>query len=86
LSDRKAASDEQEYLEGEEQDQDEPGVSFGYANGFGAKCAIYHNFLANRAPSEFRAFLKNRRIPTHTKYAKELTRVFGEVQQRSLGS
>jgi hypothetical protein len=80
LGDQEATSDEQEYPTGEEQDQDQPGVDLGLARGFGIKIAIYHNFLANRAPAELRAFLKNRRIPRHAKFAKELERVFRASQ------
>lgn len=74
-----ATGDEQEYPEGEEQDPDEEIESLGYGNGFGLTCAIYHNFLANRTPAELRAFLKNRRIPKHTKFANELASMFAAV-------
>ncbi len=80
LSDEDATSDEQEYPEGEEQDPDGESELLGYGNGFGITYVIYHNFLANRTPAEFRAFLKNRRVPKHTKFMKELARVFDEVQ------
>ena len=80
MSDEDATSDEQEYPEGGGGDPDGESETLGYGNGFGIKVAIYHNFLANRTPTEFRAFLKNRRIPKHTKFAKELARVFAESQ------
>ena len=76
MNDEDSARDEQEYPDGEEQDPDGDSETVGYGNGFGIKVAIYHNFLSNRTPSEFRAYLKNRRIPKHTKFAKELARVF----------
>lgn len=76
LSDKDATSDEQEYPDGEEQDPDGGSETLGYGTGFGIKVAIYHNFLANRTPAEFRAFLKNRRIPQHAKFAEDLARVF----------
>ena len=76
MSDEDATNDEQEYPEGEEQDPDGESEALGYGNGFGIKVAIYHNFLANRTAAEFRAFLKNQRIPKHTKFAKELARTF----------
>jgi hypothetical protein len=82
LQDPEATRDEQEYPEGEEQDPDEVIATLGYGNGFGIKVAIYHNFLANRTPAEFRAFLKNRRIPKHAKFAKELERVFAAGHAR----
>ncbi|MCA9146632.1 MAG: hypothetical protein KDB05_27830 [Planctomycetales bacterium] len=82
LRDDDATSDEQEYPEGEEQDPDGESETLGYGNGFGIKYAIYHNFLANRPSSEFRAFLKNRRIPKHTKFANELVRIFDALNGR----
>jgi hypothetical protein len=80
MKDEDATSDEQEFSEGEEQDSVGESETLGYGNGFGIKIAIYHNFLANRTPNEFRAFLKNRRIPKHAKFAKELARIFAESQ------
>ncbi len=68
--------DEQEYPEGEEQEPDEHIETLGCGNGFGIRIAIYHNFIANRTPAELRAYLKNRRIPKHTKFAKELAQIF----------
>jgi len=76
LGDADATRDEQEYPEGEEQEADGESEVLGMGVGFGVKYAIFHNFLANRTPAEFRAFLKNRRIPKHTQFAKELARVF----------
>ena len=79
LGDKDATKEEQEYPDGEEQDGDDQSETMGLGVGFGVKYAIYHNFLSNRLSAEFRAFLKNRRIPKHTKFAKELERVFTEV-------
>lgn len=79
LSDKDATKEEQEYPDGEEQDADADSETMGMRVGFGVKYAIYHNFLSNRHPAEFRAFLKNRRIPKHTKFAKELERVSAEL-------
>ncbi len=76
LGDSDATKEEQEFAEGEEQDTGGESKTMGLRVGFGVKCAIYHNFLANRPVAEFRAFLRNRRIPKHTKFAKELERVF----------
>jgi hypothetical protein len=80
LGDQNATSDEQEYAEGE--DQDPPGESeiLGLSNGMGIKVAIYHNFLTNRMPAEFLAFLKNRRIPNAAKFARDLDRIYSESQ------
>lgn len=80
LCDDDATSDDQEYPEGEEQEPDGESQERGHEVGFAIKIAIYHNFLANRTPAEFRVFLKNRRIPKHTKFAKELARIFDEVE------
>jgi len=79
LGDSDATKEEQEFAEGDEQDADGESETMGLGVGFGVKYAIYHNFLANRTAAEFRAFLKNRRIPKHTKFAKELERVFAEA-------
>ncbi|MFN9246643.1 MAG: hypothetical protein ACK6DS_06150 [Planctomycetota bacterium] len=79
LGDKDATKEEQEYPNGEEQEADGESETIGLMVGFGVKYAIYHNFLTNRSATEFRAFLKNRRIPKHTKFAKELERVFAEV-------
>jgi len=83
--DEEATKDEEEYPDGEEQDDDSgESISLGLGTGFGIIYAIYYNFLANRSMAEFRAFLKNRRIPKHAKFARELKRVFDETdsQQR----
>jgi hypothetical protein len=69
-------TDEEEYPEGEEQDPSSEGVVLGLSNGFGLTHAIYHNFLSRRTGKELRAFLKNRRIPYHAKFAKQLESVF----------
>lgn len=79
FNDTETTTDEQEYPEGEEQDPDGKSETLGYGNGFGIKVAIYHSFLTARAPADLRAFLKNRRIPKHAKFAKELARVFSEM-------
>lgn len=78
LGDSDLAQEEQEFAEGEEQDEDGESEIKGWGVGFGVNYAICHNFLANRPAAEFRAFLKNRRIPHHAKFAKELERVFAE--------
>lgn len=82
LSDEKATSEDEEYPEGEEQEPPITIESLGYANGFAITIAIYHNFLSNRTPAEFRAYLKNRRIPKHAKFLQELTRIFTESNQK----
>jgi len=81
LRDEDATKDEQEYPEGEEQDAEGESEAIGLGVGFGVKYAIFHNFLANRSAADFRAFLKNRRIPKHTKFAKELERVFAIAEK-----
>lgn len=78
LGDSDTAQEEQEFAEGEEQDEDGESETVGLGVGFGVNYAIYHNFLANRPAAEFRAFLKNRRIPHHTTFAKKLERVFAK--------
>jgi hypothetical protein len=80
LRDPEATRDEEEYPEGEEQDPSGPSQALGLGTGFGILYAIFYNFLANRTPEEFRAFLKNRRIPHHARFARELRRVFEEAQ------
>lgn len=72
-------TDEEEFPEGEEQDPSEITEVLGFASGFGLSHAIYHNFLSNRSGKELRAFLKNRRIPSHTKYAKAIEKVFASM-------
>src|SRR5262249_35187791 len=79
LRDKDATSNEEEYPEGEEQEPSETEEVHGLGKGFGINYAIYYNFLANRTPAEFRAYLKNRRIPHAAKFAKELRRVFEEA-------
>jgi len=80
LKDEEATKDEEEYPEGEEQDQPpREKVVLGLGTGFGIKYAIYYNFLANRPLAEFHSFLRNRRIPQHARFAKELKRVFDEA-------
>lgn len=80
LGDEEATADEQEYPEGEEQDPDGESETLGLGNGFGIKVVIYHNFLANRTAAELRAYLKNRRIPKHGKFAKALSEAFRDAQ------
>jgi hypothetical protein len=82
LRDEAATDDSEEYPEGEEQDPSETVEVQGLGVGFGIKYAIFYNFLANRTPAEFRAYLKNRCIPHQAKFARELRRVFDAVQQR----
>jgi hypothetical protein len=80
LRDKEATKTEEEYPPGEEQDEASgESVSLGLGSGFGITYAIYHSFLANRPVAEFRQFLQNRRIPHHSKFAKELRRVFEET-------
>lgn len=81
LQDVEANEDAEEYPEGEEPDPDDEDESeeLGYANGFGITMAIYRNFLANRSSKDLRAYLKNRRIPQHTKFAKQLEIIFAEI-------
>lgn len=81
LRDQAATDESEEFPEGEEQDPSEPGTSLGYGTGFGITYATYYNFLAHRSPEEFKAYLKNRRIPKHTQLARELQRVFDSVRQ-----
>jgi hypothetical protein len=81
LGDQDATSDEQEYAEGEEQDPPGESEVLGLSNGMGIKIAIYHNFLTNRTPTEFVAFLKNRRIPKAATFAQHLARVYVESQK-----
>jgi hypothetical protein len=55
------------------------GVVLGLGNGFGITYAIRHHFLAQRTKKEFHAFLKNRRIKGHTKFAKELLAIYQDI-------
>jgi hypothetical protein len=80
LRDEAATDDSEEYPEGEEQDPSGTVEVHGLGVGFGIKYAIFYNFLAQRTPAEFRAYLKNRRIPHHARFARELRRVFDSVQ------
>jgi hypothetical protein len=75
LRDKAATDDAEEYPEGEEQDPPGPGTVLGLSAGFGITHAIYFNFLTNRPAPDFRAYLKNRRIPHQAKFAKELRRL-----------
>jgi hypothetical protein len=82
LQDAEATRDEEEYPAGEEPGEEDKSVTVaqrGLGTGFGITYAIYYNFLANRTPSEFREFLRNRRIPHHARFAKESRRVFEEA-------
>jgi len=80
LKDQEATSEE-EFPEDEEQDQSEKKEVHGLGTGFGVKYAIFFNFLANRTSAEFRAYLKNRRIPNQAKFAKALRSVYEETRQ-----
>jgi hypothetical protein len=80
LRDEAATNDTEEFPEGEEQDRSETVEVNGLGVGVGIKYAIFYNFVAHRTPAEFRAYLKNRRIPQHAKFARELRRVFDAVQ------
>jgi len=81
LQDEEANEDAEEYPEDEEPDpdDDDEDEELGCANGFGITMAIYHNFLANRTTKDLRAYLKNRKIPQHTKFAKQLEEIFAET-------
>jgi hypothetical protein len=81
LRDKAATDDSQEYPDGEEQDPPGPGKYLGLGVGFGIKYAIFYNFLMNRTPEDLLVYLKNRRIPHHTRFAKDLRRVFDAAQQ-----
>jgi hypothetical protein len=82
LRDEAATDDAEEFPEGEEQDSSETVDVQGLGVGFGIKYAIFYNFLAHRTPAEFRAYLKNRRIPHQARFARELRRVFDSVQPK----
>lgn len=79
LRDQDATRDEEEYPVGEEQEPPETNAVEGLGTGFGIKYAIFCNFLANRTPAEFRAYLKNRRIPHQARFAMDLRRVFDQA-------
>lgn len=79
LRDEAATDDSEECAEGEEQNPSETVEVHGLGVGFGIKYAIFYNFLAHRVPAEFRAYLKNRRIPHHTRFMRDLRRVFDAV-------
>jgi hypothetical protein len=81
LRDEEATRSDEEYPEGEEQEPPETAAVEGLGTGFGIKYAIYYNFLANRTQAELLAFLKNRRIPHHARFARDLRRVFDQVRQ-----
>ncbi len=83
LRDEAAADDSEEFPEGQEQDPSETGAVHGLGVGFGIKYAIFYNFLAHRTPAELRAYLKNRRIPHHARFARDLRRVFDTLQQNA---
>lgn len=86
LRDQTATDDAEEFPQGEEQDPSETVEVHGLGVGFGIKYAIFYNFLAHRQPAEFRAYLKNRRIPHQARFARELRRVFDAVQQGPTGN
>jgi hypothetical protein len=82
LRDAEATRDEEEYPEGEEPGEEDKPTTVeirGLGTGFGITYAIYYNFLANRPSTDFREFLKNRRISHHARFAKEISRVFDET-------
>lgn len=83
LRDQAATDDAEEFPEGEEQDPSAAVEVQGLGVGFGIKYAIFYNFLANRTPAEFRAYLKNRRIPDQARFARELRRVFDSAHKGS---
>jgi hypothetical protein len=80
LRDEAATDDAEEFPDGEQQDSPKTVEVQGLGVGFGIKYAIFYNFLARRTPAEFRAYLKNRRISQHARFAQELRRVFDAVQ------
>jgi hypothetical protein len=79
LRDQEATHDDEEHPEGEEREPPESTAVEGLGTGFGIKYAIYYNFLANRTPTQLRAYLKNRRIPHQARFAKELRRLFDQA-------
>lgn len=80
LRDEEATDDAEEFPDGEGQDPSGTAEVLGLGVGFGIKYAIFYNFLAHRTPEEFCAYLKNRRIPHHARFARELRRVFDSVR------
>lgn len=74
----------QEFPESEEQDPSEEGQVLGICNGFGITRTIWHQFVSRRSPKELRAFLKNRRIPHHTKYAKQLESIYASLVAKDI--
>ena len=77
-------TDEQQYPEGEEQDPDGESIPMDFTyNGFGLTAAARYHFVSQRTGKELRAFLKNRRIPYHTKYAKQLEAVYASLQDQA---
>jgi hypothetical protein len=79
LRDREAPRDDEEYAEGEDQEPPESTAVEGPGTRFGIKHAIFYNYVANRTPAEARAYPRNRRIPHHARFAKELRRVFDQA-------
>ena len=81
LRNEAATDDTEEFPQGEEQDPSQTVEVHGLGVGFGIKYSIFYNFLAHRTPAEFRAYLKNRRVPHHARFARELRQVFDAVLQ-----
>jgi hypothetical protein len=75
---------EEEFPEGEEQDPSEEGRLLGISNGLGVTWTIYHQFVSRRSPKELRAFLKNRQIPFHAKYAKQLASIYASISAKDI--
>jgi len=83
VNDREMERNEEEFAEGEEQDPAEHVETLGYPVGFGVGYAIYHHFLTQRSAPDFRAYLKNRRMPKAAKFVKDLARVLREANEAS---
>ena len=79
LRDESANDDSEEFPEGEEQEPSQTVEVHGLGVGFSIKYAIFYNFLANRTPTELRAYLKNRRIPHQARCARDLRRVYDSL-------
>ena len=81
VNDREMDRNEEEFAPGEKQDPAEFVETVGYPVGFGVGYAIYHHFLTQRPAADFRAYLKNRRMPKAAKFVKELARVLKEAAE-----
>jgi hypothetical protein len=82
LRDEEATREDEEFPSGEGGEHPLDVEVQGLGVGFGVTYAIYYNFLANRTPAEFKAYLKNRRIPHRAKFARELRRVFDSARDQ----